>query len=318
VSSSDETFGNQAAEHAGEFHPDLRRIARFLPRRTFTPRTLRLLRTFVALRGRGGPQDVEVVALGDGVGVRVHKPVGSGAPLAALLWIHGGCYVVGSASQDDNLCRRFARTLGIMVASVEYRVAPEHPYPAALDDCTTALNWLAEQPEVDSSRIAIGGGSAGGGLAAALALRMRDLRSTRPVMQLLTYPMLDDRRAFRPDPNPKRRRLMDQGMNRFGWERYLRGVAPLEEAVPARATDLTGLPPAWIGVGTMDLLFDEDVEYAKRLQQQGVPCALEIVPGAFHVFDQLAPNAGISRHFFQSQCAALRKELMRAGGSTNR
>jgi acetyl esterase/lipase len=225
---------------------------------------------------------------------------------------------VGSASQDDKLCQRFARTLGIMVASVEYRVAPEHPYPAALDDCTTALSWLAEQPEVDSSRIAVGGGSAGGGLAAALTLRMRDLRSTRAVMQLLTYPKLDDRPAFRSDPNPKRRRLMDQGMNRFGWDRYLRGVARLEEAVPARATDLTGLPPAWIGVGTMDLLFDEDVEYAKRLQQQGVPCALEIVPGAFHVFDLFAATAGISRRFFQSQCAALRKELMPAGGSTSR
>lgn len=203
-----------------------------------------------------------------------------------------------------------------MVASVEYRVAPEHPYPAALDDCVTALNWLAEQSEVDSSRIAIGGGSAGGGLAAALALRMRDVGSVQPVMQLLSYPMLDDRPAFKPDPHPKRRRLMDQGMNRFGWESYLRGVARLEEAVPARATDLTGLPPAWIGVGSMDLLFDEDLEYANRLRQQGVPCALDTVPGAFHGFDLLFPNAGVSRQFFDSQCAALRKELTPPSGST--
>lgn len=253
-----------------------------------------------------------MVPLGGGVAVRVHRPIGPRAPLAALLWIHGGCFVLGSASQDDKLCQRFARTVGIMVASVEYRVAPEHPYPAALDDCVTALNWLTEQPEVDSSRIAIGGGSAGGGLAAALALRMRGVGSVQPVMQLMSYPMLDDRPAFRPDPNPRWRRFMDQGMNRFGWESYLRGVVRPEEVVPARAADLTGLPPAWIGVGTMDLLFDEDVEYARRLQQQGVPCALEIAPGAFHGFDLFAPNAGISRHFFQSQCAALRQQLISA------
>jgi acetyl esterase/lipase len=106
-------------------------------------------------------------------------------------------------------------------------------------------------------------------------------------------------------------------LNRFGWESYLCGVARLEEAVPARAPDLTGLPRAWIGVGSMDLLFDEDLEYAKRLRQQGVPCALDIVPGAFHGFDLLAPNAGVSRQFFDSQCAALRKELTPRGGSNS-
>lgn len=128
----------------------------------------------------------------------------------------------------------------------------------------------------------------------------------------MSYPMLDDRPAFRPDPNPRWRRFMDQGMNRFGWESYLCGLARPEEVAPAGATDLTGLPPAWIGVGTMDLLFDEDVEYAKRLREQGVPCALEIVPGAFHGFDLFAPNAGVSSHFFESQCAALRKQLTSA------
>lgn len=223
--------------------------------------------------------------------------------------MHGDCFVLGSASQDDTLCQRFARTLGIIVASVEYRVAPEYPYPAALDDCVTALNWLARQPEVDSSRIASGGGSAGGGLAAALALKTRDVGLVQPVMQLMSYPMLDDRPAFRPDPNPHWRRFMDQGMNRFGWESYLSGHARPEEVAPARATDLSGLPPAWIGVGTMDLLFEEDVEYAKRLRQHGVSCVLETVPGAFHAFDLFAPKAGVARHFFESQCAALREHL---------
>jgi acetyl esterase/lipase len=265
----------------------------------------------MALRGVGGPRDVEVVSLGAGAGVRVHKPASVVVPSAALLWMHGGCYVIGAAAQDDRLCSRFAQTLGIVVASVEYRVAPEHPYPAALDDCVAALNWLSGQPDVDSSRIAIGGASAGGGLTAALALRLRDQPGVQPVMQLLTYPMLDDRPAYKPDPHPERRRLMDQGMNRFGWDSYLHGVDP-QHAVPARAASLTDLPPAWIGIGTHDLLLEENTAYAERLRKDGVACALEIVPGAFHGFDLLSPKAGVSSRFFDSQCAVLREALNRA------
>ncbi|OBF92687.1 alpha/beta hydrolase [Mycobacterium sp. 852002-51163_SCH5372311] len=296
-----------------DFHPDLRRIARFTPSRVMrmTPRTLPIARTMVAMTAVGGPRDVEVVSLGPGVGVRVHRPAGRMGPVPGLLWIHGGCYVIGCAAQNDKLCRRFARAVGAVVASVEYRVAPEYPYPAALDDCETALEWLLAQPAVDSSRVAIGGGSAGGGLAAALALRLRDQGSAaQPVIQLLTYPMLDDRPAFRPDPEPERRRMMDQGMNRFGWKSYLRGADP-NQAVPARATDLTGLPPAWIGVGTRDLLFTESHEYADRLKNSGVPCVVEVVEGAFHGFDLLAPKKGVSRRFFESQCAALSEAIGR-------
>ncbi|MDT5256241.1 MAG: hypothetical protein QOD10_1321, partial [Mycobacterium sp.] len=295
-----------------DFHPDLRTIARFTPSRgmKMTPRRLQVFRKVMALRAVGGPRDVEVVQLGKGTGVRVHRPAGRAAPSAALLWIHGGGYVIGCAAQDDKLCERFARTLGVVVASVEYRVAPEYPYPAALDDCETALNWLLARPDVDSSRIAIGGASAGGGLTAALALRLRDQGNQHAVMQLLTYPMLDDRPAFRPDPDPKRRRLLDQGANRFGWESYL-GGGQARHAVPARARDLGGLPPTWIGVGTMDLLFNECVEYADRLKQSGVQCALEVVPGAFHGFDLLFPKAGVSRRFFESQRAALSGALSR-------
>lgn len=290
-----------------DFHPDLRQMARFLPRGAMTP-PLPLSRMLVALRALVRPRGVDVIRLGDEGGVRVYKPPNGSAPKPALLWIHGGCYVIGCAAQDDKLCQRFARTLGVVVASVEYRVAPEHPYPAALDDCETALNWLLAQPDVDSSRFAIGGASAGGGLTAALALRLRDQRTAQPVIQLLTYPMLDDRPAFKPDPDPKHRRLMGQGMNRLGWESYLRGGDP-NDAVPARTTDLSGLPPAWIGVGTLDLLFNECLEYADRLKGSGVPCALEVVPGAFHGFDLFAPKAGVSQRFFDAQCVALRRAL---------
>ncbi len=112
--------------------------------------------------------------MGSGVGVRLHRPIDVSQPAPALLWLHGGGYVLGTAAQDDRLCRRFARELGITVAAVDYRLAPEHPYPAPLEDCYSALTWLAGLPAVDPSRVAIGGVSAGGGLAAALALLARD------------------------------------------------------------------------------------------------------------------------------------------------
>jgi acetyl esterase/lipase len=129
-------------------------------------------------------------------------------------------------------------------------------------------------------------------------------KSAQPLFQLLAYPMLDDRPAFIADPDPKHRRVMDQAMNRFGWESYLRGAEP-GDVVPARAKDFRGLPPAWIGVGTHDLLFKGSLAYAERLKESGVPCAVEVVPGAFHGFDLLAPKLGVSQRFFESQCAAL-------------
>lgn len=286
-----------------DFHPDLRRIARFAPRQLVGPRTLRLVRILSPALGRGTPRDVEVLTLSSGTGVRLHRPVGVAGPAPALLWIHGGGYVIGSAKQDDGLCRRFAHELGITVASVDYRLAPEHPYPAALHDCYAALTWLAGLPAVNPSQVAIGGASAGGGLAAALALLARDRGEVAPVLQLLTYPMLDDRSSTTPD-NPAYR-LWNPGSNHFGWAAYL-GDADPDEAVPARHDDLSGLPPAWIGVGTNDLFHDEDLAYAERLDHAGVRCDVEVVPGAFHGFDLMAPKAPVSQAFFASQCTSLR------------
>jgi acetyl esterase/lipase len=238
--------------------------------------------------------------------VRLHRPGGGSRSGPALLWIHGGGYVIGSAQQDDDLCRRFARELGVIVAAVDYRLAPEHPYPAPLEDCYAALTWLAALPAVDPARIAIGGASAGGGLAAALALLARDRGEVTPTLQLLAYPMLDDRSGSTPE-NPKYR-LWGPTSNRFGWAAYL-GNADPKVAVPARHENLSGLPPAWIGVGTHDLFHDEDLAYAARLTAAGVPCHIETVPGAFHGFDVIAPKAAVSRAFFTSQCASLRSAL---------
>jgi acetyl esterase/lipase len=289
-----------------DFHPDLRRVARLAPRSLVGPRSLRLIRALSPPIRRGSSRDVEALILGSGVGVRLHRPVEVSQPTAALLWIHGGGYVIGTARQDDPVCRRFVRELGITVAAVDYRLAPEHPYPAALEDCYSALTWLAGLPAVDPARVAIGGASAGGGLAAALALLAHDRGEVTPTLQLLAYPMLDDRSEVTPD-NPNYR-LWSPKSNRFGWASYL-GNADPRVAVPARREDLSGLAPAWIGVGTNDLFHDEDIAYAERLTAAGVPCHIEVVPGAFHGFDLVVPKAAVSQSFFASQCASLRTAL---------
>jgi acetyl esterase/lipase len=293
-----------------DVHPDLRRIARLAPRQLVSPRSLRLIRALSGLTQRGSASDVEVITLGSGAGVRLFRPAGATEPGPALLWIHGGGYVIGTAQQDDGLCRRFSRKLGITVASVDYRLAPEHPYPAPLEDCYTALTWLAGLPSVDSDRVAIGGASAGGGLAAALALLARDRGEITPIFQLLTYPMIDDR-SSQTTPNPNHR-LWGPRSNHFGWASYL-GDADPQVAVPARRDDLSGLPPAWIGVGDHDLFHDEDLAYAERLKSAGVPCQVDVIPGAFHGFDLFAPKAQVSQSFFKIQCDALGGALTAVG-----
>jgi acetyl esterase/lipase len=288
-----------------EFHPELRRSARLLPKQMITPLTLPFIRAASRLMWRSEPEGVEVLTLPSGVQVRLYRPAEHTAPGPALLWIHGGGYVIGDAAQDDVLCRRFSRELGATVASVNYRLAPEHPYPAPVEDCYSALAWLSRLPSVDSSRVAIGGASAGGGLAAALALLVRDRGEIALSAQILVYPMLDDRTAQRTDLDNPGHRLWNNSSNKFGWRAYL-GNADPDVAVPARREDLAGLPPAWIGVGTLDLFHDEDLVYAERLQAAGVPCEVMVVEGAFHGFDGIAPKADVSQSFFASQCALLR------------
>ncbi|HET9877248.1 MAG TPA: alpha/beta hydrolase [Mycobacterium sp.] len=293
-----------------DFHPDLRRVARFTPRRLVSRRSLPLLRALSAMLSRRTPPDVEVLTLASGVGVRLHRPAQVTGSSPALLWIHGGGYVMGTPNQDDRLCSRFSRRLGITVAAVDYRLAPEHPYPAALEDCYAALTWLAGLSGVDPARLAIGGASAGGGLAAALALLARDRAEVTPVLQLLAYPMLDDRSAeFPTNPNY---RLWAPGSNGFGWASYL-GDADPQVAVPGRRDDLAGVPPAWLGVGTLDLFYQEDLGYARQLRDAGVKCHVETVPGAFHGFDLVAPKAHVSQSFFTSQCASLNMAFTRTG-----
>jgi acetyl esterase/lipase len=289
------------------FHPELRRIGGALPKAVITPFSLKFIRRLTRLPHRRPPKGVEVVTLDSGIRLWVYRAPGSAAG-PGLLWIHGGGYLIGSPGQDDELCRRYAHELGATVASVDYRLAPEHQYPVPLEDCYLALCWLADQPTVDRSRVAIAGASAGGGLAAALAQLAHDRDEVQLRGQLLTYPMLDDRTTERTNLDQRGMRLWDKASNRFAWAAYL-GNADPQLAVPARRTDLSGLPPAWIGVGTLDLFHDEDLRYAERLREAGVPCHVEEIPGAFHGFDGLAPKTKVSQSFFASQCAMLRRAL---------
>ncbi|BBZ26202.1 esterase [Mycolicibacterium madagascariense] len=293
-----------------DFHPDLARRARVTPRGLVHPYTLSPLRAVARLTSRRAPRDVDVLVTASGGRVRLHRPPPGGEDAGpALLWIHGGGYVIGSAAQDDAICRRFAHELGITVVAVDYRLAPEYPYPIPLQDCYAALGWLAALPDVDPARVAIGGASAGGGLTAALALLARDRGEIAVAAQLLVYPMLDDRTSTRDDLDESHYRLWNRKANAYGWSSYL-GDADPDVAVPARRDDLSGLPPAWLGVGTNDLFHREDVEYAERLTAAGVPCDVDVVPGAFHGFDALVAKAPVSQAFFASQVDWLRRTLV--------
>ncbi|BBZ01283.1 esterase [Mycolicibacterium chitae] len=287
---------------AAHIHPELRKLARVVPKAPIRAATLPLFRAASRLQKKFPARGVTVLTTSAGVEVRLHRPRTVGPPAPAMLWIHGGGYVLGTAAQDDVLCRKFARQLGITVAAPEYGLAPEHPYPHALEECYSALLWLASLPSVDPNRIVIAGGSAGGGLAAQLAFLARDRGEITPVAQHLVYPMLDDRSASGHNPGF---RLWDHRSNVFGWDAYLADADP-EQVVPARRTDLAGLPPAWIGVGTLDLFHDEDIEYAQRLNDAGVPAELDVVDGAFHGFDQIAEKTLVARDFFDRQCEFLR------------
>jgi acetyl esterase/lipase len=293
------------------FHPDLR-AARFLPRAAVGPRSLPLVRALTRPVAAAARSKAEVVAVSDAVSVRVFRPAAAAGSAPALLWMHGGGLVMGYAAMDDDFCRRVARELGAVVASVEYRLAPEHAFPTPLHDCYAGLRWLAVQPGVDPQRIAVGGASAGGGLAAALALLARERGEIQPAFQLLVYPMLDDRTVRAPDDGAGRLRMWNAASNRFGWRSYLGAAAGGEVpalAAPGRAHDLAGLPAAWIGVGTHDLFLAEDRDYARRLRDAGVAVDLHEVPGAYHGFDMVQRRATVSRAFVDTQLEALTAAL---------
>jgi len=233
--------------------------------------------------------------------VRVHEPAERWAsPRPALLWVHGGGHVLGSASQDDPLLQDLVARAGCVAVAVEWRRAPEDPYPAAVHDAYAALRWMAGDPALDPGRLVVGGASSGGGAAAGLALLARDRAEVRVAGQVLVYPMLDDRDVTESSREVRDPRLWNNDSNRLGWGAYLSGLDGGEVppyAAPARATDLRGLPSTWLATGELDLFRDEDIEYASGLLAAGVPTELHVYPGAVHGFDLFAPEAAVSRRY---------------------
>ena len=237
----------------------------------------------------------------------VYEPAGRERPSAALLWIHGGGLVMGRPEMSHELCSRIAKELSIVVVNVDYRLAPEDPFPAGLDDCVSVLSWMHDQADalgVDPGLVAVGGGSAGGGLAACLAQVATD-RDIPVRFQLLQYPMLDDRTPLRGTDAL----LWTNTSNTYAWSAYLNHPPREYEGRPyasaARRDDLRGLPAAWIGVGDIDLFHDECVDYAHRLETAGVPVRLDVVPGMYHGAEAVRPNASSAVSFIDGMIESL-------------
>ncbi len=245
--------------------------------------------------------------------VVIYQPP-TAAPRPGLLWIHGGGYIVGDA-RDDSSCVPHAEHSGCTVVSVDYRMAPEHPAPAGTEDCHAALLWMVEHAEelgIDTDRLAIGGASAGGGMAASLALMNRDRNGPALKLQLLIYPMIDDTHEtpsghFVTHPNVWNRDVSMKAWQMYLGDNYGGDVSPY--AAAARATDLSNLPPAFITVGTMDLFRDEDIDYAKRLLAAGVPTELQVYPGCFHGSEGVAPQAAVSQRMRQGYLDAVKRAI---------
>lgn len=236
--------------------------------------------------------------------VKIYEPRNRNqAALPALLWIHGGGYVIGHPNMDDGLCQTFAITANCIVVSVDYRLAPEHPYPAAIEDCYKALKWMSDNSDelnIDVARIAIAGASAGGGLTAALALMARDKGGPSIVFQMPLYPMIDDRNTTPSSYEiTDERATWNRSKNTAAWSMYLGEHANGEisqYAAPARAHNLAGLPPTYTCVGQLDPFRDETIEYVARLAQSGVDVEFQLYPGCFHGFESVVPNAKVSQH----------------------
>ena len=233
------------------------------------------------------------------VSIRIYRPDNTAEePLPALLWIHGGGFVIGSIKEDDVPCRMMSQSFNCIIVSVEYRLAPEHPFPAPINDCYAALKWLVDNIDalgIAPRRIGLLGPSAGGGLAAGLALMTRDRGEVSLACQVLYYPMLDDRNVEQASDTVSDSPVWTRENNLMGWRSYLghepggKGVS--EYAAPSRAKNLSKLPPTYIAVGGLDLFQDENFDYAQRLIAAGVITELHVYPGAYHGFNINAPKS---------------------------
>lgn len=299
-------------------HPELQDKVRKIPAIPFhRPLVRRFFAWFSRLSGGfKGDDKVRVSWVNHGAArSKCYQPV-SPKTDAALLLIHGGGYILGHPAQADDLCRRLIDELGIAIISVDYRLAPKHPFPAPLDDCLSGWHYVQQEADslgIDPARVVIAGQSAGGGLAACLAQKIRDEGGQQPLAQVLYYPMLDDRTVLRDELTAEQHFLWDNRNNETGWACYLNQQPGLADApaysVAARCENLAGLPECWIGVGDVDLFLDEDQVYADRLREAGVPLDLQIIEGGPHGFDLLFPDSIVADQCFQSALSFLRRVI---------
>lgn len=246
------------------------------------------------------------------VAVRIYRPANTSGTLPGIYYIHGGGMVLGTIAGEDANSTLLCAEVGAVVVSVEYRLAPEHPHPAPVEDCYAGLVWMADNAAelgIDPDRLAVYGGSAGGGLALGVALLARDRKGPALRFMMPIYPMIDDTNT-----TPSSQEITDVGIwdrsgNVEAWSWYLGGKPADQYAAPTRAADLTGLPPAFIDVGTVDLFRDEDIAFAQRLMQAGIPCELHLNPGSYHASETFAPDAALSRRIWAMRTDALRRAL---------
>lgn len=248
------------------------------------------------------------------VRVLVYTPPGLTMPAPAILFIHGGGFSLGSVDQDDGAAAALALDIGAVIVSVDYRLAPETPYPGPLEDCYAALRWLSAQADelgVDSSRIAVYGHSAGGGLSAIVAQMARDRNGPAICFQMLCYPMLDDRMVSGSMTTRNGTGIFDRDAVALSWRSLLDNghLSHLPYASAARAKNLAGLPPTFIDTGELDVLLDEDIDYARELMAAGVAVELHVYPNAYHGFDMFAADAPISRQAVETRKMALKRAL---------
>lgn len=259
----------------------------------------------VTLPGLPGDPDLKAV---------LHVPSGEKRARGAMLHLHGGGFVTGDPFALIPLNRNIAHAADCIVLSLNYRLAPETPFPGALHDAYAALAWLFSQAEelgIDPGRIGVMGESAGGTLAAGLALMARDRGEYSLAFQHLTYPALDDRTGRSDDTNPHSGDFVwTRESNRFVWDLWLAGKAGTDDvppyAAPARADDLSGLPPTYLATAALDLFVDENIRFAHRLIRSGVPTELQVFPGAFHAF-QFVGRSDVGARADQDGLAALQR-----------
>ncbi len=248
---------------------------------------------------------------GSDLRVRVYRKIGSEAQ-GALLYVHGGGMIVSSIEDYDGRCMHYCTNTGLPVVSVDYELAPEAPYPAQIDDALLALAWMHDNASEfgwDRERIGIAGDSAGGGLVAGAVLKNRDEKGPHLACQVLVYPMLDDRNIVPDSRFPKQFQFWTYVDNETGWDAYLSGLTDRSDvpiyASPARADDLSGLPPTYIDTGTLDIFHDEDIAYAKKMIADGVTVQAHIWNGAPHGFDYTAPNSSLAQKAWECRFAFL-------------